>query len=89
VGQVASVILQLWFWVTPIIYHQSALPAYLQGFVAANPLAPLVHAYQEIILFNRLPNWLDLLWPAMLGLCLCLSAFQMFRRASPEMVDVL
>lgn len=42
--------LQLWFWLTPIVYPLAAVPAAFQAFVQWNPMQPLAAGYQHIVL---------------------------------------
>ncbi|RVC41187.1 ABC transporter permease, partial [Mesorhizobium sp. M4B.F.Ca.ET.088.02.2.1] len=45
--------------------------------------------YQDALLFNRWPNPESLIMPAILGLVSMAFAMVFFRRASPELIDVL
>ena len=89
VAHVMSVVMNMWFWLTPIVYATSMLPEYMQSVVAFNPMTPVVTAYQDVIVFGRMPEWSSLLYPVVLGMCLCALAGFVFRRASPELVDAL
>lgn len=89
IGQVMQVVLQLLFWMTPIVYMTSILPKEFASVVAANPLVPLVTAYQDVLVFGRSPDLMALAWMAVLSVALLLIALVVFRRSSHEMVDVL
>jgi lipopolysaccharide transport system permease protein len=90
VGQVMAIVLQLLFWLTPIVYMPSIVPARYAGWLALNPLVPLVTAYQQAILYGRPPVLdLHLAATALLALVLLGAALLLFRRAAPDMVDVL
>ena len=89
VGQVLPVLLQLWFWVTPIIYMPSIIPETYRSFLALNPIYPLVTGYQNILMLGTAPPFSELLWVIGLAAGLLGIALFIFRRASPEMVDVL
>lgn len=89
VGQVAGIVLQFWFWLTPIVYPLQIVPASFRPVVEANPMVPLVGIYQNALLFGKWPDWTPLLGPALLALVLVGAAYALFRRASPELVDVL
>ena len=62
VSHIYGVVLQLWFWLTPIIYPISILPNWGQEIVRYNPMTPLVMAYQEIILKGEFPSGLVVYW---------------------------
>lgn len=89
VAQVVSIVLQLWFWVTPIVYPVEALPPHFQSVLAINPIAPLVALYQDALLFDRWTPPETLIYPSVLALVSVALAMVFFRRASPELVDVL
>ena len=88
VGQVLGVVLQLGFWMTPIVYHPSMLPAALEPWVVLNPMATMVVAYHNVLLFGVAPGW-GVAILALLALGLNFLAWFMFRRAAADVVDVL
>lgn len=89
VGQLLSVVLQVWFWLTPIVYPISTLPEQLRWLLDINPMVPLVGIYQNAMLFDTLPSIEPLLVPAIVAFALFGMSFVLFRRASPELVDAL
>ncbi|KCZ99523.1 ABC transporter [Hyphomonas oceanitis SCH89] len=89
VGQFMLVVLQLWFWLTPIVYPFHVLPDAMQTIISYNPMLPVVQFYQDIMLYNKWPDFVSLQYPATLSIVLLLVAVFLFRRASPEIVDVL
>ena len=89
VGQFFTIFLQFWFWLTPIVYPASVLPAELQGWIALNPMAALVRAWQTVLVHGAWPNWASLMPLAALGAGLCVMGVLLFRRRSGEMVDEL
>jgi lipopolysaccharide transport system permease protein len=89
VGQVFSVVLQIWFWLTPIVYVAGILPENLDWLALYNPIAPLVKIYQDAMLYNVYPEWETLLFPAAVGVTLFILSFLIFRRASADLVDEL
>ena len=89
VGQVVSIALQLWFWLTPIVYPMTILPEHLRWVLELNPMVPLVGIYQDALLLNQWPNPAQLVYPALVASCLFILSFLLFRRASPELADAL
>lgn len=89
VGQAMAVVLQIWFWLTPIVYPANVVPAHLKWVLALNPMVALTGVYQNAFLHDRGPDWFALLWPAVLGIVLVSGAMLLFRRAAPELVDAL
>lgn len=89
VGQSVGIILQFWFWFTPIIYPMSILPKSIQSLIILNPMVPVVSAYQSILVYGKWPEWLSLAPTAILAALACLVAFQLYQQRSGEMVDEL
>lgn len=89
VGQLFGIVLQFWFWLTPIIYPLTTLPAWGQRIVMWNPMTRLVMAYQGIMVRGELPDWVSLLPVALGSLILCLFGLRLFQKRAAEMVDEL
>jgi lipopolysaccharide transport system permease protein len=89
VGQFFSVLLQFWFWFTPVVYPLSILPDPIRPWIERNPMTPLMTAYQDILVSGQWPQW-ETLWPlAVLALMTCALGYRLFRKRSGEMVDEL
>lgn len=89
VGQFFGIVLQFWFWFTPIVYPLSILPESIAAFVKLNPMTTIVEAYHGIFVMNQMPNWSSLLPIAIASLLLCIFGLRLFRKRSGEMVDQL
>lgn len=89
IGQLFGVILQFWFWLTPIVYPANILPEKIQQLMKFNPMSSVIGAYQNIMVYDQVPNWITL-WPtALLGVALCLWGLRLFQKHSGELVDEL
>ena len=89
VAQVMTVVLQLWFWVTPIVYSVNIVPGGFGKTLEYNPLYAIVSAYQQVLLWNHTPNLKSLGAVVVLAVVMLVFSLALFRRASPDMVDVL
>jgi lipopolysaccharide transport system permease protein len=89
VGQLFGIVLQFWFWLTPIVYPAAILPEGARPLLVFNPMARLTNAYQTILVSGSGPDWFTL-WPvALLSLLLCIWGLRLFRLHAGEMVDEL
>lgn len=89
VGQLFGVVLQFWFWLTPIVYPITILPETAQPLMAYNPMASLMAAYQGILVAGQWPDWSSL-WPVTaISALLCVWGVRLFRKHAGEMVDEL
>jgi lipopolysaccharide transport system permease protein len=89
VGQLFTILLQFWFWFTPVVYPASILPEGIRGLLVYNPMAAVIGAYQTILVEGRMPDWSSLVPAAVAAVLLCVLGLRMFRRRAGEMVDEL
>ena len=89
VAQFTGVVLQFWFWLTPIVYTLQIVPEELRGVFALNPLLPVISGYQAIFLDQRWPDFDALIPFAATTICVLLVGFIFFMRRVDEMVDEL
>jgi len=89
VGQAVNIVLQFWFWLTPIVYPLSALPAFARGWLAWNPIAPLVGGLQDIFVTGQWPDWSTLVVPTVFASLALLLGASTFQAHAGEIVDEL
>ncbi len=89
VGQLFGVVLQFWFWFTPIVYPLAIIPESLRPLMLFNPMAGLVGAYQDVFVNRSWPDWQSLWFVALLSALLCFIGIKLFRKRVGEMVDEL
>lgn len=70
--QAVGIILQFWFYLTPILYPLKMVPAFFRPFILwSNPLTPLIMSYQWAFLGIEMPAWIPgmmLAWTVVLVL---------------------
>lgn len=54
--ETVSVIFQLWFWLTPIVYVADILPDLVGTIMVFNPAFWFIDSYHQIISYGQLPN---------------------------------
>lgn len=89
IGQFFTILLQFWFWFTPIVYPVAALPEKVRLLLLLNPMASLITACQGILVNHQWPAWGNLLPTAGIALALCMLGMLLFRSHAGEMVDEL
>jgi len=89
VGQFFIVLLQFWFWLTPVVYTLSIVPTWIQTYLRWNPMTPLIGAYQDILVHATWPRWNTLWLPGVCSVLLCFWGMRLFRKRVGEMVDEL
>lgn len=89
IGQLTNIILQFWFWLTPIVYPISILPDNIQSIVSMNPMTSIISGYQQVFLYHQWPDWQPLVGIALITVCLMLMALAIYRRNISAIVDEL
>jgi lipopolysaccharide transport system permease protein len=89
VSQSIAVILQFWFWLTPVVYAPKILPPLINNILACNPIWPLIDAYHRIFLDHQMPVWNSLIYPSVLAAFLVLLGMVAFSKLQGEIVDEL
>lgn len=89
VEQTVGLVLNFWFWLTPIVYPARALPSWLAGILEWNPMWPLVRFAQSVFLDHQVEAWSSLLYPTLLACVMVIVALRAFRALSADIVDEL
>jgi ABC-type polysaccharide/polyol phosphate export permease len=88
-AQVLGVILQFWFWLTPIFVTDDLYTGKAHLLLAANPLSHIVRSYRFLLLTHRLPDWGDLVVAGAFGVSAFLLGGLFFRYMKRGFADVL
>lgn len=89
VGQLFGVVLQFWFWLTPIIYPLDILSEEFQAIIRLNPMTGLMSAYQDILARGIWPEWGSVAPVLVLGMLFSLLGLHLYRKHAGDMVDEL
>ena len=81
--------LPLWMYLTPIIYPQNLVPEKLQFLTWINPMAVLVTAMRDVMLFDTAPGWRTLAGTTGLSAVLLVVAYRYFKRGEPALAEAL
>jgi len=89
IGQGLGILLQMWMWLTPIVYVKGILPAPFQELLVFNPVFPFIDTLQGIIVGGLWPtpwNWaLITFW----ALTAPLAGYMILRKLKTEIRDVI
>lgn len=89
IGQIMNIILQFWFWLTPIVYMISIVPEKYHGLFMLNPMTGIIMGYQNVLLYDKAPDLGLLVYPTIFATIFLVLAMMLFRKANEEMADVL
>ena len=88
-GQVLSVVMTLWFWITPIMISEEKIPHAFQGLVAWNPMSWIVRAYRERLLSGAWPTLREFIVLAVYSGAVFVIGGLFFRHLKRGFADVL
>jgi len=88
-SQFVTIILTVWFWMTPIFIFENQIPARLQIVVYANPLASIVRAYRQVLLGTQVLGWRDTGSLAVVSVSAFFLGGLVFRHLKRGFADVL
>ena len=89
VSQFVPVLLQFWFWLTPIVYSAQIVPERFQQWLLFNPMYPIISGYQAIFLTKSAPDPATLILPMLATLLFVTLGGWVFLRHADELVDEL
>jgi lipopolysaccharide transport system permease protein len=86
---VVPVVLQLWLYLTPVIYPISMVPERFRSLYMLNPLAGLIDAYRQILVWGQIPNLSSLLPAVIISILIIIGAYIYFKWSEAEFADVI
>ncbi len=90
IPQTIGVILNLWFYVTPIIYPVSLIPESVRFWVFwLNPLAVIVEVYRDLVLVGEVHHWAQWAATSVFSLAIFGVGLFVFKRLRPAFADVI
>jgi homopolymeric O-antigen transport system permease protein len=89
VTQIMSIVIQVWFWLTPIVYHETSLGPWMTRVMEWNPPTAYILAVRGLLIDGAVPSWTD--WTWMAGLAVLFSALgaSLLQRLSSDLRDAL
>ena len=81
--------MQLWMYLTPIIYPLSQVPPRFRSLYMLNPMAGLIDSYRRIVLQARWPDVTYLSTAAVVSVIVFLLAYVYFKRAEAVFADLI
>jgi lipopolysaccharide transport system permease protein len=86
-ARLTQILLQLLLFLTPVFYATSNVPEGWRFLYRLNPMATLVDAYRDVLLFGRAPDWLSLAIVFALSCALLWIGYHTFERMKNGFVE--
>ncbi len=88
-GPAIPILMQFWFWLTPIVYPITAVPEFIRTWLSFNPVTPMIAGLHRIFTESQTPAWPTLAGPLVIAVLLCVAGLVAFRSQSDDIVDEL
>jgi len=85
--QIWDIVLQIGFYVTPIIYPLSMVPQKYEFYYMLNPITRLMIMYRDVLLFNTIPSLSDFLIVALFGVMTFAIGSTIFKKLSRRFAE--
>ena len=86
---IIPLILQLWFYLCPIVYPLNLVPQRFLFLYQLNPLAVLIENYRRVTLLGQQPQWDTLGLAFVLSLLAFLGGYLFFKRSEQTFADLI
>ncbi len=90
IPQTLGVVLNLWFYATPLIYPAKMIPQPFQTWVFwLNPMAVVGELYRDMVLTGTVTHWSEWAVATVVSLLVLLGGYWCYRKLRPAFADVL
>jgi lipopolysaccharide transport system permease protein len=87
IPQLVSVIMQLLFYLTPILYPVENMPEQFRFIVLLNPVGLIVQAFRDVTVYGRAPDMLSLYYPLVMAFTLLYMGYAYFKANESRLAD--
>jgi len=81
--------IQLWMYLSPVIYPISAVPERFKFFYMLNPMAPIIDGYRRVILKGAAPDFIYLLIALVISIGIFAVSYKLFKKLEMSFPDVI
>lgn len=87
--EVVVIGMQIWFWFTPIVYIFEILPQRVQEILFWNPMLPVISAFHDIFVLQKMPSFTYLTIVLILSCLLIVIDYMMFKKMEKDIRDFI
>ena len=89
VGVAMPVLVQVWMFVSPVIYPLGVVPPAWRPFYLLNPMAGIINGFRDVLLRGQPPDPVPLAYASAVTACVLPLAYLAFKRTEATMADVI
>mgnify|MGYP006173762095 CR=1 FL=1 len=89
VGVAMPVLVQVWMFVSPVVYPLNLVPESWRPLYLLNPMAGIINSFRDVLLRGQPPDPTPLLYAVVVTACALPLAYLAFKRTEATMADVI
>jgi lipopolysaccharide transport system permease protein len=89
IGYLWRIVLQVGFWMTPIIYLDLMVPEQWRWLVWVNPVGRIIGDSRRALVYGWWPGGRGLVLTTLMSIIVCVLGFSVFRRLQARIVEYL
>lgn len=86
---IIGVLMQLLFYITPIVYNPESIPADFSWILKYNPMTYLISAYRSMFYLHQMPDMKPLLILLLIGIAICIFGYLIFNKLQKKFAEQL
>jgi lipopolysaccharide transport system permease protein len=86
---VVPLLLQVWMYLSPVIYPSSLVPPAWQPLYRLNPMVGIIDGYRQVLVFAAWPDWSVVLGSLVSALVVLLAGYAFFKHVEMRFADII
>ena len=86
---VVPLILQIWLYLSPVIYSMDQVPEKFRKFYILNPMAPLIQSFRDVTVFGKSPNVGELTLAIIVSVLIFILGYLIFKAKERKFADII
>ncbi len=84
-----TVLLQLLFYATPIVYSSTTIPENFKWILQYNPMTYIIEAFRNIFYYKQMPDLQSLMIVLGISICICIVGYLLFNKLQKKFAEEL
>jgi lipopolysaccharide transport system permease protein len=89
IGQVVPLLIQVWMYLSPIVYPISLVPEKVRYLYILNPMVGIIDSYRKVIIQGTAPDFTYLSVSLIVTFIICFFSNKFFRRLEMSFADII
>jgi len=89
ITQIIGMVLNLLFFLTPIVYPSKVIPEKLRWLFDINPFYSIVEMYRSVLVKGEIPDAFSIIYPSVLAVIMFLGGYYIFNKTRGAFKDIL